>query len=400
MPDAGTIGINLRRVRRERGLSQEALAEKAALSKDLIQKLEQGRRATARVTTLSKLAGALDVEISQLVDKRERLGNDRDGGSVLAVRDALLSPSLLPGMDPADDGEPTPPERLERMVTEAYNHYRAGEFGELLAMLPGLIGEARVTHSTLGEPAVRPLALAYDVAGAIMTQIGRTDLGLVAAERAVSIAHGGDDPLLWAWMHAGYSWVLLHQDRYAEAEGLAAGVAARIDPSFRDGEMQIAVWGNLLLTAVAPTVAQERDPQEYLRLAGAGAERLGRRVDMFLSWFDQPSVAMQATYGYSTLKEPGKALKAAKRIRPPSKYRPGDLIGISWGAHLMDVAQARFDAGHRRAAAMTLLEARQVSPVWFRHQRVARSVAADIREAETRMTPETRTLVKALDLGD
>lgn len=400
MPDASTIGINLRRERRERGLSQEGLAEKAGLSKDLIQKLEQGRRATARVTTLAKLANALDVEVSQLVDKRERLGTDRDGGSVLAVRDVLLSPSLLPGLDADDSGEPTPLEELERSVGQAYRRYRAGEFGELLAMLPGLIGEARVTRSAVGAPAVQPLALAYDVAGAIMTQIGRTDLGLLATERAVTVAHGGDDPLLWAWMHAGYSWVLLHQDRYAEAESLAARTAERIDPSFRDGDMQIAVWGNLLLTAVAPTVAQESDPQEYLRLAGAAAERIGRRVDMYASWFDQPAVAMQATYGYSTLKKPGKALEAAKRITGPARGRRGDLWGISWGAHLMDVAQAQFDSGHRRTAATTLLRAREVSPVWFRHQRVARSVAADIREVETRLSPETRALVKALDLGD
>ncbi|MFD0851739.1 hypothetical protein ACFQ07_05885, partial [Actinomadura adrarensis] len=75
------------------------------------------------------------------------------------------------------------------------------------------------------------------------------------------------------------------------------------------------------------------------------------------------------------------------------------LQGISWGAHLMDVAQAHLDAGHRRTAATTLLEARSVSPVWFRHQRVARQVTEDIREAETRLTPATRALVKALDLA-
>lgn len=392
MPEASTIGTNLKRIRKERGLSQEALADAADVSVDLIQKLEQGRRSSARVTSLSKLAAGLDAELSSLVDKRERLGSDRDGGSVLAIRDVLLSPSLLPGLDSDDAGDATPIDQLEHSVTEAWRRYRSGDFGELLAMLPGLIGEARVTHSALGASAVQSLAQAYEVASALMTQIGRTDLGMVAAERAVTVAHSGDDPLLWAWMHASYSWVLLHQDRYEEAQDLAVLTAQRVEPSFRDDDLRTAVWGNLLLTAVAPTVARGHDPDEYLRLAGASAERLGRRVDMYRSWFDPPSVAMQATYGYSTLKEPGKALGAARRIQP------GDLTGISRGAHLMDVAQAHLDAGHRRTAATTLLEASTVSSVWFRHQRIARSVAEEIRDRETRLSPATRTLIKALDL--
>lgn len=398
MSEGSTIGERLRRLRGDRTLTQEELAEASGVSRELISMLERGARSSARLSTVSKLAHALDIEVSELVDRRDHLRGDRDGGSVLAVRDVLLSPSLLPGLDRNDDGEPTPVDQLRQSVSEAYRRYRAGDFGELLAVVPGLIGEARLTHSALGARTVEPLALAYDVAGALMTQIGRTDLGMVASERAVTVAHGGDDLLLWSWMHAGYSWTLLHQDRYEEAENLASSMAERIDPSFRDDDLEIAVWGNLLLTAVAPTVAQEHDPDEYLRLAGAGAERLGRRIIMYQSWFDSPSVAMQATYGYSTLKKPGKALEAAGRIRPPSPKRPGDLWGISWGAHLMDVAQAHLDAGHRKTAIRNLLDARSVSEVWFRHQRVAREAVTEIREQERRLSQETKSLVRSLDL--
>ncbi|HEX6467986.1 MAG TPA: helix-turn-helix domain-containing protein [Streptosporangiaceae bacterium] len=389
------IGRNLKRLRDDRGLSQEGLAEAAGVSVEVIAKLEQGRRQTARISTLTKIASGLDIDLATLVDKRDRLGPDRDGGSVLALRDVLLSPSLLPGLDRDDDGEPTPVDHLKQVVRNAWNSYWAGDFGELLAVLPGLIGEARVTHSAVGAHAVEPLALAYEVASHFATQIGRTDLGLVAAERAVIAAHGGDDPLLWAAMHASYSWVLLHQGRHGEAEDLAKAMADRIEPSFRGGEMELAVWGHLLLTAVAPAVAQERDPSEYLSLAGAAAERLGRRVFLYSKKpFATSAVAMQATYGYSVLRKPKRALDAARRIKP------GDLDGISRGAHLMDVAQAQLDSGNRRAAATTLLEAREVSPVWFRHQRVARSVTAEIRDRERRLSPETRTLVRALNLDD
>ncbi|WP_395111663.1 helix-turn-helix domain-containing protein [Actinomadura sp. SCN-SB] len=393
MPEPSAIGRNLKRRREERGLSQEGLAQAAEVSVDVVRKLEQGRRQSARITTLTKLANGLDVELAELADKRERLGADRDGGSVLAVRDVLLSPSLLPGLDADDGGEPTPAGELAQAVARAWAVYWAGDFGEVLAVLPGLIGEARHSHAALGTPAVEALTCAYDLASSLMTQIGRTDLGIIAAERAITTAYQGDDRLLWAVMHASYSWTLLHQGRHAEAEDVAARMAEQVEPSFRGDDLELSVWGNLLLTTIAPVVAQDRDPSEYLRLAAAGAARLERPVRAYHhAAFSPVTVAMQETYGYSVLAEPGKALKAARSIGP------ADLHGISRGAHLMDVAQAHLDSGHLAASRTTLLEAKQVSGVWFRHQRVARSVAEEIRERERQLTPETRTLVKALDL--
>lgn len=393
MADGGsTIGDRLRRIRGDRGMTQEELAAASGVSYSLISMLERGKRASARLSTISKLANALDCEIGELVNRRDHLKKDRDGGRVLAIRDVLLDPSLLPGIDQADDGVPIPLPEIQQKVTSAWARYWSGKFGELLAMIPGLIGEARITHGSLGAAAVEPLALAYDLASSLMTQIGRTDLGAIAAERAITIAHTGDDELLWALLQASYSWVLLHQGRYKEAESLVAQTAARYEPSFGGSEREVGVWGCLLTSAVAPAVAQDRDPEEYLRLARAGAERLGRRVPVYQTSFATATVAMQATYGYTVLKRSGQALNAAHAIKP------GELQGISWGAHLMDVAQAHVDAGHRKTAIRALLEAREVSPVWFRHQRVAKDAVAEIREQETRLSPEVKSLARSLDI--
>jgi hypothetical protein len=77
--------------------------------------LEQNRRQSARITTLAKLANALDVEMSELLDRRPRLEGGMDV-SVLAIRDALLSPDYLPGFDSDDSGEPTPLAELRQTV--------------------------------------------------------------------------------------------------------------------------------------------------------------------------------------------------------------------------------------------------------------------------------------------
>lgn len=69
MSASGEIGYQLRRLRRLRGLTQEELADRADVSRDLVAKLEQGRRHTARITSLASLARALDVELSALVER-------------------------------------------------------------------------------------------------------------------------------------------------------------------------------------------------------------------------------------------------------------------------------------------------------------------------------------------
>ncbi|MGH2943027.1 MAG: helix-turn-helix domain-containing protein, partial [Solirubrobacteraceae bacterium] len=70
-----TISCQLRRLRRLRGLTQEELADRANVSRDLVAKLEQGRRQSARIASLVSLARALNVELSALVQDATPLGN-------------------------------------------------------------------------------------------------------------------------------------------------------------------------------------------------------------------------------------------------------------------------------------------------------------------------------------
>jgi transcriptional regulator with XRE-family HTH domain len=58
-----SVGERLRELRRDRRLSQEQLAEKAGVGVGVIADLEQGRRDTALIATLAKLAGALGVTL-------------------------------------------------------------------------------------------------------------------------------------------------------------------------------------------------------------------------------------------------------------------------------------------------------------------------------------------------
>jgi transcriptional regulator with XRE-family HTH domain len=80
-----TIGYQLRRLRRLRDITQEELADRANVSRDLVAKLEQGRRHTARLSSLASFARALDVELSALL---ERATEDDEAAGPVALRNA------------------------------------------------------------------------------------------------------------------------------------------------------------------------------------------------------------------------------------------------------------------------------------------------------------------------
>jgi transcriptional regulator with XRE-family HTH domain len=63
------IAYRLRMLRESAGLSQQEVADRADLSLSLIAKMEQGRKADPRASTLLALAGALGVRAGQLIEE-------------------------------------------------------------------------------------------------------------------------------------------------------------------------------------------------------------------------------------------------------------------------------------------------------------------------------------------
>ena len=61
-------GAKLRALRERRFISREELAEKVGSHRDHIGRLERGEVANPRMTTIRKLAEALEVDPSKLVD--------------------------------------------------------------------------------------------------------------------------------------------------------------------------------------------------------------------------------------------------------------------------------------------------------------------------------------------
>jgi transcriptional regulator with XRE-family HTH domain len=65
-----TIGLTIRALRRERGLSQETLAELAQIDRSYMSSVERGLR-NVSVLNVARIASALDVPVRDLLGPRE-----------------------------------------------------------------------------------------------------------------------------------------------------------------------------------------------------------------------------------------------------------------------------------------------------------------------------------------
>ena len=65
-----TIGLTIRALRRERGLSQEALAELSQIDRSYMSSVERGLR-NVSVLNVARIAAALDVPVRDLLGPRE-----------------------------------------------------------------------------------------------------------------------------------------------------------------------------------------------------------------------------------------------------------------------------------------------------------------------------------------
>ena len=66
------LGTEVREIRRDRGLNQDRLAERAGMSKQMVSKIECGHRSGHNVVFLWRLTRALDVPLSVVVDAAAR----------------------------------------------------------------------------------------------------------------------------------------------------------------------------------------------------------------------------------------------------------------------------------------------------------------------------------------
>jgi len=149
------IGEQIAVLRRARGLTQDQLAEAAGVSVDVIRRLEQGVRHSARLNTLSKIAAALGCEMSVIIVPRTIFAPEPDRG-IPAIREALTRSTVdrLGGLADADADIDLA--RLTAAVDSAWQIWQRGAYNDRVdrwsVFGPRLVAQSHVVNSTeLGD---------------------------------------------------------------------------------------------------------------------------------------------------------------------------------------------------------------------------------------------------------
>ncbi|MFF4740509.1 helix-turn-helix domain-containing protein [Streptomyces sp. NPDC001262] len=395
------IGERIARLRIRRGMTQEQLAERAGLSVDVVRKLEQGRRKTARLTSINALASALDTEPSHLVGQPttfEVQGSGSDAPSVLALRRAVSPVADLLGGD-ADPEEPPTIGQLRAALRSTSGLRREGRMGEIGALLPQLIRDARAAaHAYTGSDAAAAnsvLAVAYQVAATTLTALGKEDAAFTAMERSMLAIRQCDDPNLETLAASTLSWVFTKQGRLADAERIALGRASAIEPGFRSGPQEVALWGVLLLRAATAAVRQqkERDVQELLKRATAAAALVGEDRLVYATPFGPTNAGIARVNFLVEMERSGEAVRAARVVPDLASLPP------TWRARFhVDRALAHADLGENSQAARALLSAEGDAPEWMRYHSTSRRLVEELRSKATRSDAPVIALADRLGL--
>jgi len=403
VPAGGHLGDRLARLRRLADLTQEQVAERSGVSVDVVRKLEQRRKHSARLPTLHALAKGLGVEVVALLGDPPAIAptGAPEPPELVELRRAVM-PSLVPKA-PADLGSLSLPV-TRREIADGWSLYHAADFGALMAVLPGIVADARLFASvgTAGQKAAGSAALgkALQLAGHLSVRLGKTDLALSALERAASAADDSGDPLLAPMIFGSVAWAYQRQNRLDDAEELAVTAADGVERGRLDSAARTRVWGGLLMSAAtsAARMGNYDQARDLMTEAEAGAARLATLPPpegdgRMLSVFSRSSVRIERVRLAVQHARPDEALELAKG------FRLGADIPPSWRTWLLlDVARAYTDVGDAENAVRTLETLRRVAPAWMRQHTLAVAIVTDLW-AGPRRPPGLRRLAEYLGVA-
>ncbi|WNF28466.1 helix-turn-helix transcriptional regulator [Streptomyces sp. C11-1] len=350
-------------------MTQEQLAEAAAVSVGVVRKLERG--GTASLPSLLSIADALGTDIAVLLGQQApRRSMDRDERAALRLVSAATHDAAI-GI-PADV-EPGTTEELRAVVRRADAAYWEGRYTELGTLLGRLLPEARArfdaASSVEREAAAGILIDTFQTAGMAANVLGSRDLAYAALTYGRQIAVQTGDDLRDAHLAATTAWVNLRDGRTKQGFLLAAAQADRIEPRMSEHDPdRLSVYGQLVTNAAVAASrggAGADSAREYLSQAHAVAARIGE--ERARGSHAQPYGPMYAaTQAMSIAVALG---DTAGALRLMDTVRLDEAVPLATRARYgLDVALTQVECRRWDAAADTLQNVCTMAPGWVRHQ--------------------------------
>lgn len=361
------IGKQVRKYRRLRGLTQQALATRIGADRTLISRAETGERPIDSRQVLYRLAGALSVSVGDLTghqDDKVSPATAQFHSSVPAIEAALMAADIG---DSARDPRP-----LAELVADAEKVPQIrmqADYTTLAEMLPTLIGDL-YRYTTIGgddaEKAWRALIPAAFTTSLTTKSLGYTSLAWIAAQTCERAAATVGDPVGQAAAEYVLAQTLLSKPGTAPASLTHSASAADRLQSALTGEAGLQMYGMLHLHAALTTAVMGGDPSSHLAEATETAGRTEPHGTAFALAFGAQNANIWRMSIALELRDGGKAIEASRLISPdaiPTEDRRGRYFVELGRAFALEKRYPESLAALRQAEAIAPQEVRNMTVV-------------------------------------
>jgi len=362
------VGEEIERIRNTRGLTQEALATRAGISRSRLSKVEGGKIHPSG-SWIAAVATALEVDASMLY--RQPVEADELDGIVPMVRRVVSSTDPLPGIDP------DPIDKLRKTVAKVSRWRHAGAYANIAAVLPDLVDQLLVATERDGSEAYELLVTAYRAGNTLSHKMGHYDLSTIATDRMVWAASHTEDPLLLATAQYVRTAALVRVGETRRAILVTDKSIADIE-EYADSRVGAAVLSalhmrraGLAATFADGSTADTHFAEAYTLGAKAGDGQIHGTV------VGPTNVKLFELAAAIDLGRLDRAHEIADATALPDDY-PGERQAHYW----LDRARLHLNDGRPDEAVTDLQNAFESAPEYFRKSRAGRSAfdAAAVRQ--------------------
>ncbi|HEV2778398.1 MAG TPA: helix-turn-helix transcriptional regulator [Actinophytocola sp.] len=383
-PEPSEIGRRARAIRRRRGLSLDAAAGLAGISKPYLSLLERGMRGFDRRGLLEDLARALGCSVVDLTGQPYPPG-DPDSAEALATLPGISVALHDATLGDVPDMPARPVDELAAWAARANEHTAHSCYSaagrELGALLAELHIQAVTGNGDIRRAALIALVEACFVASGVARALGNPDLAVAAARRAEDAARRLDDPALSAFAAMTSTSALSRLGARHRAQLVAVAALADVeraaDPTAPDTSPAEAA-GMLHLSSAQMAAKDQRADQARAHLDAARelAERTGERNRL---WFSFGPANVRA-WSLSIAVELGNGPGLAEQIEATPGYDESLATRDRRAALHFDIARGYGQAGGARdTAALRHLDlADRIAPQRIRHDPVARELLHEL----------------------
>lgn len=393
------IGERLRFYRQGRNKTQAVVAGLAGVTEDYLSQIERGMK-TPTIGLLHKFARILGVQVSVLLGEPEFEQN----GTIHPVASLLNRAMLSHGG--TTSGASIDVAGLRGRVDAAWeiwqtspNRYTQG--AEILPELVSDVQKAARSFQAAGEATERRevARLSSDMYFLLRTfakRIGRTDLSLLAADRAIAAAYEADDPLRIAAAHWNLGHILLAQNEAEAAEETAMHAIEELKPRLEEGDDWVALHGSLWLVASVASVRQGDSwtARDRLREQALPAAQATGEGNVMWTVFGPTNVNLHAMSVEMESGESAEGLSIADRIdvtHSPSLERQTTFY--------LELARLHDQRRDDAAVLLHLMSAEASGPEDMRYNLLARDLVRGLlKRARPTLAPQVQALAKRIGL--